>query len=112
MKKKTYHEKVLFYSAYEYDKKLLTDENGNQGGVEISIANVYFMVNGEPEFFQEYHYALTNFYQEHSLVPHTGLMLYYWSDVAEDDDSYQERAEKMAQMLLYGSGQKFVKANK
>ena len=102
----------MFYSAYEYDKKLLTDENGNQGGVEISIANVYFMVNGEPEFFQEYHYALTAFYQEHSLVPHTGLMLYYWSDVAEDDDSYQERAEKMAQMLLYGSGQKFVKANK
>lgn len=36
----------------------------------------------------------------------------YWSDVADEDDSYQERAEKMAQMLLYGSGQKFVKTNK
>ena len=109
--RQTYHEKGLFYSAYEYDKKLLVDENGKQGGVEISIADVDFKVNGEPEFFQEYHYELTDFYQEHSLVPHTGLKLYYWSDVSDDDDSYQERAEKMAQMLLFGSGQKFVKIN-
>ena len=107
----SYFGKELFYSAYEYDKKMLVDENGNQGGVEISIADVDFRVNGEPEFFQEYHYELTDFYQEHSLVPHTGLMLYYWSDVSDDDDSYQERAEKMAEMLLYGSGQQFVKIN-
>lgn len=104
-----YYEKALFYSAYEYDKIITKDEDGKIDSIELSIEDVDFMVNGEPEFFQDYHYKLTDFYQEYSLVPHTGLKLYYWSDVSDDDDSYQERAEKMAQMLLYGSGQRFVK---
>ena len=106
-----YYGKTLFYSSYEYDKIITEGEDGKIGSIELDIEDVYFMVNGEPIGFQSYHYELTDFYQEHSLVPHTGLMLYYWSDVSDDDDSYQERAEKMAQMLLFGSGQKFVKIN-
>ena len=108
----TYREKGLFYSSLEYDKIQLEDEEGKFAGIELEIDEVVFRVDGEPCGFQDYHYELTDFYQEHSLVPHTGLMLYYWSDVADEDDSYQKRAEKMAQMLLYGSGQKFVKTNK
>ena len=107
----TYYEKGLFYSSLEYDKIRIEDEEGKFAGIELEIDEVIFRVNGEPYDFQGYHYRLTDFYQQHSLVPHTGLMLYYWSDVSDDDDSYQERAEKMAQMLLYGSGQKFVKIN-
>ena len=106
-----YYGKTLFYSSYEYDKIITEGEDGKIGSIELDIEDVDFMVNGEPIGFQSYHYELTDFYQEHSLVPHTGLMLYYWSDVSDDDDSYQERAEKMAQMLLFGSGQKFVKIN-
>jgi hypothetical protein len=55
---------------------------------------------------------VTDFYQTHSLVPYTGLKLYRWNDVSEDGDSDQVRAEKMAAMLLYGSGQEFVKISK
>ena len=104
-----YYEKSLFSSSYEYDKKQLVDENGNFSGIDLEIADVSFGVNGAFAEFQSYHYDMTDFYQNHSLVPHTGIKLYYWSDVSDKDDSYQERAEKMAQMLLYGSGQKFVK---
>ncbi len=105
----SYCEKGLFYSAYEYDKKQLEDENGNPVGIELDIEKVVFKVEGKPCGFQEYHYKLTDFFQNHSLIPDTGLRLFYWSDVSEKDDSNQERAEKMAKMLLYGSGQQFVK---
>lgn len=105
----SYYEKTLFYSSYEYDKNYIEHEDGKIGGIELSIADVDFQVDGEPSGFQGYHYDLTEFYQQHSLVPHTGLLLYYWGDVSEKGDSYQERAEKMADMLLFGSGQQFVK---
>ena len=52
---------------------------------------------------------MEKFYQQNCLLPNTGLKMYDWNDVADDDDSYQERAKKMARMLLYGSGQQFVK---
>lgn len=103
-----YCEKSLFYSSYEYDKVERVDENGDFSGIDLEIADVAFGVNGESAGFQSYHYALTEFYQKHCLVPNTGVKLYYWSDVSDMSDSYQERAEKMAQMLLYGSGQKFI----
>ena len=107
-----YCEKSLFYSSYEYDKRELTDENGDFYGIDLEIADVSFGVNGESTDFQSYHYDITDFYQNHCLVPNTSIKLFYWSDVSDENDSYQERAEKMAQMLLYGSGQKFIYVRK
>lgn len=104
-----YREKSLFFSSYEYDKIERVDENGDFSGIDIEIADVSFGVNGESSEFQNYHYEITEFYQKHCLVPYTGIKLFYWSDVSDEDDSYQERAEKMANMLLYGSEQKFIK---
>ena len=102
-------ETPLFFSEYEYDKNPHFDVSGYLGGMELDIASVDFEMNGETADFQRYHYALTDFYQTHSLVPHTGVKLYYWSEVSDEDDSDRERAEKMAEMLLFGSGQRFVK---
>ena len=107
-----YREKSLFYSAYEYNKKELVDENGDFCGIDLEIADVSFGVNGESSEFQNYHYEITEFYQKHCLVPYTGVKLFYWNDVSDEDDSYQERSEKMANMLLYGSEQKFLAGQK
>ena len=73
------------------------------------MAHVVFKVNGELTDSEGYEYHMEKFYQQNCLLPNTGLKTYDWHNVAEDDDSYQERAEKMARMLLYGSGQQFVK---
>ena len=108
---KGYCEKYLFCSSYAYDKKQMLDENGEPNGMDLELADVSFSVDGEPEDFQEYHYALTEFYQEHSLVPHTGIKLFTWRDVSDNTDTYQARAEKMANRLLYSSGQKFLNVN-
>lgn len=102
-------ETPLFFSEYEYDKDPHFDENGYLSDMELDVASVDFEMNGEPVDFQRYHYALTDFYQTHSLVPHTGVKLYGWSEVSDEDDSDRERIEKMAEMLLFGSGQRFVK---
>lgn len=90
-------ETVLFYSRYYYED------------IEMLVAHVTFEVGGKATNSQGYEYRVTAFYQENCLLPQTGLKTYDWYEVAEDDDSYQERAEKMARMLLFGSGQQFVK---
>ena len=104
----TYTETCLFYAEYEH-KVYTEDENGSVSGHDLKIESVTFMVNGVQVDFQSYHYAMTEFYQRYILVPHTGLELFYWSDVSEPEDDAMERAQKMAEMLLFGSGQHFVK---
>lgn len=108
-KDQTYAEKALFYAEYEYDQQIAFDDQGRFAGFDLEIASALYEINGEEKGFQEYHYAMTDFYQQHSLVPNTGLRLYSWSVVAEEKDDDQTRAEKMAKMLLFGSGQEFVK---
>lgn len=98
----------LFYAAYEYRLIPYEDPNGEYVGFDSEIAHAEYSKDGESCGFQSYHYRMTEFYQTHSLVPGTGLKLYYWSDVSEEQDSARVRAEKMAHMLLYGSGQRFV----
>lgn len=89
-------EKTLFYSSYEY--------RYSESGLEVMV--VKFSVDGKSTDFQSYHYAITDFYTEYALVPNTALRQYSWRDVSDEDDGYQERAEKMAQKLLYD--QEFV----
>ena len=109
---KVFCEKGIFYSALYFEEKHVESEDGDINEVEFVITDAEFKINGEDVDFQHYHYELSEFYQSYSLVPNTGLLLYDWSDVSDAEDSYRERAEKMAQMLLYGSGQRFVKTVK
>ena len=106
---RTCSETCLFYAEYEHNQVYTEDGNGNFASCDLEIESVLFKVNDELVNFQCYHYAMTDFYQNHSLVPHTGLELFYWSDVADPEDDAIKRAEKMAGMLLFGSGQQFVK---
>lgn len=104
-----YYESPLFYAEYDYERIPCFDENGNPDGYDLQLSKMTFHVNGEPSGSSGYNYDLTQFYQTHSLVPHTGLTLFYWGDVTAPGDSKQECAEKMAHKLLFESGQKFVK---
>ncbi len=99
-KEEQYQHILLFFSQYYYE-----EYDGNEAHVE-------FRVNEEPTNSEGYQYRERIFYQENCLLPYTGIKFYDWSDVSDKDDSYQERAEKMARMLLYGSGQQFVKFDK
>ncbi len=108
-KDKKYLEKQLFSAVYEYDNQMVFDELGRFAGFEQEIEYAEYELDGEAANFQKYHYAMTAFYQQHSLVPHTGLRLFSWYDVSDDRDDNQTRAEKMAKMLLFESGQEFVK---
>lgn len=110
-KSKEYDERTLFHAEYEHNNVLKYDENGEIIDLELKIEYCIFEVGDESVYFQDYHYKVTEFYQTHSLVPHTGLKLYRWEDVADEADDATERAEKMAQMLLFGSGQQFVRSN-
>lgn len=110
--KEIYREKILFFAAYEYDQEFLIDENGNFGGVELTIAQALYQVNGEEAEFQRYHYAQSQFYREYSFVPGTGLVPCDWYDVQNETENSREDARKMAEMLLFGTGQKFVKPQK
>ncbi len=92
-----YNESCLFYARYFYEDS------------DYAVAHISCSVNGEDVIEPNYQYRMTRFYQENCLLPQTGIKMYSWSSVSDSDDSYQERAEKMARMLLYGSGQQFVR---
>lgn len=110
-KSKAYDERTLFHAAFEHNNVAKYDENGEIIDLELKIEYAIFEVGDQSVYFQDYHYKVTEFYQTHSLVPHTGLKLYRWEDVANEQDDAYERAEKMAEMLLFGSGQQFVRQN-
>ena len=103
-------EKPLFYLEYEYDKTKIQGESGQEAGYDMQIAEVIFAVNGSQCNHDEYYSAYDEFLMANILIPDTGLKLYRWSDVSKEGDSLEEKAAKMAETLLYCSGQKFVKA--
>lgn len=96
-KEQCYMTEMLFYLHYYF-------ENSNYENARLRCS-----VYGKDAVASSYHYQLTLFLQEHCQIPNTGLKIYDWSQVSDKDDGYQERAEKMARMLLYGSGQKFIR---
>lgn len=102
---KCYVEKCLFYSEYSYYYILDYDYDS----MEPHPASVKFLIEGKPHASQNYYYYMVKFFQKHSLVPHTGLKLYQWDDVSDEEDDDWERAEKMAEKLLFDSEQKFIK---
>lgn len=110
-KDKKYVEKQLFSAVYEYDKQMVFDELGRFAGFETEIEYAEYEMEGETANFQTYHYAMTDFYQQHSLVPHTGLVLFSRYEVMGDEEDPQARAEKMATALLNNSEQRFVDPN-
>lgn len=109
---KEIYTKSLFFVSYEYDMIFETDENGNDAGIDLEIAEVDFYVDGEYASHEEYLYYLNYFEETHSLVPHTRANLVGWSDVAEYTEDIQTKAEKMARALVYENDQKFVKIDK
>lgn len=96
---KQYKHILLFFSRYYYE-----EYDGDEAYVE-------FRVNDEPTDSEGFQYHERIFYQENCLLPNTGIKFYDWHEVSDQDDSYEERAEKMARMLLYGSGQRFVRVD-
>ena len=91
-----------------YFAKLIKDEDGNIVGVEMKIADAYFSVDGSRCSSDDYYLAYRAFWLTHVIIPDTGLKLFAWSDVSDYSDGDETKAEKMANMLLYGSGQKFL----
>ena len=102
----------MFYSSYQYEKKYDKTEDGRITNVELVIEDVEFKSNLVSSEYSNYHEDVTAFYQKYSLIPNTGLKLYYWSDVSDSEDDDWERAEKMTTKLLYESGQEFVNTKK
>ena len=96
-KQQRYMQEFLFCLYYYF-------ETSNYENAELRCT-----VYGEEAVAPSYHYELGLFLQKNCQIPHTGLKIYDWYQVSDEDDSYQERAEKMARMLLYGSGQKFIR---
>lgn len=108
-KSQKFDEDLLFYLKYEYEKIAIKDENGHTTGYDIKIAEVAFGAKDSKCDHDEYYIAYDEFLMTNILIPSTGLKLYRWSDVSDEGDTYEERAAKMARMLLYDSGQKFIK---
>ena len=55
----------------------------------------------------EYYAEHANFTGTYIRIPQTEMVVFFWSDVAEDDDSNLERGEKMAEALI-SSSQQFI----
>lgn len=108
-KSQKFDEELLFYLKYEYDKIAIEDENGRTTGYDIKIAEVAFCANDSKCDHDEYYIAYDQFLMTNILIPSTGLKLYRWSDVSNESDNNEERSAKLARMLLYASGQKFIK---
>lgn len=100
---------MLFYLKYEYDKIAIKDENRRITGYDIKIAEVAFGANNSKCDHDEYYISYDEFLMTNILIPSTGLKLYRWSDVSNESDNNEKRSAKMARMLLYDSGQKFIK---
>lgn len=104
-----FDEDLLFYLEYEYDKIAIKDENRRITGYDIKIAEVAFGANNSKCDHDEYYMSYDEFLMTNILIPSTGLKLYRWSDVSNESDNNEKRSAKMARMLLYDSGQKFIK---
>ena len=100
--------KGMLSLEYEYEQIIKKDEDGNIVGVEMKIADAYFSVDGSRCSSDDYYLAYRAFWLTHVIIPDTGLKLFAWSDVSDYSDGDEMKAEKMANMLLYGSGQKFL----
>ncbi len=74
---------------------------------EEIYSNTSYFVDGEMVYLDDYYDAYDRFVADHIRIPETTLQLIRWDDVSEDEDSYEEKAKKMAKALI-STDQKFL----
>lgn len=101
-----YQNSVYLHTFHAID--LERDESGDPDPTDdvdvIVVDEIYsdmaYTINGESSYLDEYYHAYDQFVASHIRIPETALQLIGWDDVSEDEDSYEEKAKKMAKALV------------
>ncbi len=82
------------------------DPNQSVGWVE-SYPSTTFYLHGQEVSMDDYYTEYDRFVKTCIRIPETELVLFYWDDVSDDEDSYEEKGRKMAHALI-SSEQEFI----
>lgn len=92
------------FHAIDLERDELGDPDSTDDVDIIVVEEIYsdmaYMINGEKSYLDEYYDAYDRFVASHIRIPETALQLIGWDDVSEDEDSYEEKAKKMAKALV------------
>lgn len=88
-------------------EKIEGEKNSHGGDTYLETTETKFYVNARETDMDTYYYYYDNFVYNNIRISETMLSSLHLRDVCDDDDSYEEKAEKMADALL-STGQKFI----
>ena len=103
--------RMHFFNKLTYDGKSFCEEEYFYEFFTLDIhgycLGVSYRINGKEDFADNYLYEKDAFERSYVRIHETGLKLFSWEDVCDEDEDRHVKGKKMTDALL-GSGQRFV----